>query len=204
MTSNSSGMDDSVTVVPLVLHATSPFGDDSYVRAYKFLRYDGTTLFTRFRWPVGEWVEAEGALEWCGNGIHVCRVEHLPHWLGQELWVVEVDGENVTAHDAVVARRARLVERISAWSGGVAQEFGDHCAGRARELATTTSGAGGRASDAAADAAVGWVSGAAYIAAAVAGESESGSRWGSAYQEGFLRERACQAMWLRDRLALSD
>jgi hypothetical protein len=204
MTSNSSGMDDSVTLVSLVLHATSSFGDDGHVRAYKFLRYDGTTLFTRFRWPVGEWVEAEGALVWCDNGIHACLVRHLPHWLGQELWVVELAGEIVTAHDAVVARRARLVERISAWSGGVAQEFGDHCAGRARELAQTTSGAARRASDAEADAAVGWVSAAAYIAAAVAGESDSGSRSGSAYQEGFLRERARQATWLRDRLALSD
>jgi hypothetical protein len=190
--------------MPLALHATQRVRDDAHVRAYKFLRRDGTTLFTRFAWPVGEWVETEGVLVWCDNGIHACRIEHLPHWLGQELWLMELHGEIVSVHDAVVARRARLVERVSAWSGGVAQEFGDHCARRARELAGTAPAADGRASDAAADAAIGWVSAAAYIAAAVAGEVASGDRTGSVYQKGFLDERARQARWLRDRLELSD
>jgi len=177
---------------------------DADVRAYKFLGYDGTTLFTRFQWPLGEWVEAEGALAWCDNGIHACRIEHLPHWLGQELWLMELAGETVAAPDAVVARRGRLVERITAWSGGLAREFGDYCAGRARELAEATPAVEGRAGDRAADAAFGSVSAAAYIAAVVAGEVGSGSRSGSMYQECFLRERARQAMWLEDRLALSD
>jgi hypothetical protein len=45
-------------------------GHDSTMHAYKFLRYDGTTLLTGFRWPAQEWVEAEGPLGWCENGIH--------------------------------------------------------------------------------------------------------------------------------------
>ena len=62
----------------------------------------------------------------------------------------------------------------------------------------------GRAADAAADAAIGWVSAAAYIVAAVAGEVASGSRSGPLYQQHFLEERVRQATWLQDRLALSD
>jgi hypothetical protein len=174
------------------------------MRAYKFLRRDGTNLLTRFRWPIGEWVEADGPLAWCTNGIHACRVIDLPHWLGQELWLMELDGEILTAPDAIVGRRARLVERIGAWSGGVAQEFADSCARRATALAASAPTVTERASDAAADAAIGWVSGAAYVTAVVAGEVASGRRQGSLYQHHFLAERARQAWWLRDRLVLRD
>ena len=178
--------------------------DDLGMRAYKFLRRDGTNLLTGFRWPVGEWVEADGPLAWCANGVHACRVADLPHWLGQELWLMELGGETLAAPDAIVGRRGRLVERIGAWSGGVAQEFADSCADRAETLATGAPTAVGRARDAGADAAVGWVSGAAYVTAAVAGEVASGRRDGPLYQHYFLAERARQAWWLRDRLALTE
>ena len=174
------------------------------MQAYKFLRRDGTNLLTGFRWPVGEWVEADGPLAWCANGIHACRIEDLPHWLGQELWLMELDGETLAAPDAIVGRRARLVERISEWSGGVAQDFAYSCAGRANALAAGVPSAAGRAGDAASDAAAGWVSGAAYVAAAVAGEVASGRRAGALYQHHFLGERTWQARWIRDRLALRD
>ena len=170
--------------------------------AYKFLRQDGTNLLTGFRWPVGEWVEVDGPLAWCANGIHACRVEDLPHWLGQELWLMELNGETIATPDAIVGRRARLVERIGAWSGGVAQELADSCARRATALATRAPSAAGRASDAAADAAIGWVSGAAYVTAAVAGEVASSKRAGPLYQHHFLAERTRQAWWLHDRLGL--
>ena len=71
-------------------------------------------------------------------------------------------------------------------------------------MAAQTPSAAGRAADAAADAASGWVAGAAYVAAAVAGEVASGVRTGTLYQRHFLAERARQAWWLRDRLALSE
>jgi hypothetical protein len=174
------------------------------MRAYKFLRQDGINLLTGFRWPVGDWVEAQGPLAWCANGVHACRVVDLAHWLGQDLWLMELDGETLAAPDAIIARRGRLVERIGAWSGGVAQEFADSCARRAAALATGAPTAAGRARDAAADAAIGWVSGAAYVTAAVAGEVASGSRAGPLYQEHFLAERIRQAWWLRDHLALGE
>jgi hypothetical protein len=165
---------------------------------------DRSNLLTGYRWPVGEWVEADGPLAWCANGIHACRIEDLPHWLGPELWVIELDGETLAAPDAVVGRRARLVERIGPWSDGVAQEFADSCAQRATALAVGAPSVAGRAGDAAADAAIGWVSGAAYVTAAVAGEVASGTRAGPLYQHHFLAERTRQAWWLRDRLALRD
>ncbi len=174
------------------------------MRAYKFLRRDGTTLLTGFTWPVGEWVEVDGPLAWCHNGVHACRIQDLPHWLGQELWAIELDGEVLSAPDSIVARRARLVGRIDAWSGGVAQEFGESCARRAKALADGNPSATGRAGDAEADAAIGWISAAAYVTAAVAGEVASGSQSGPLYQHYFLAERTRQSWWLQDRLELSE
>ena len=48
------------------------------VIAYKFLNAGAVGLFSRLAWPVpndavpGAWVEAEGPLEVCRNGIHAC------------------------------------------------------------------------------------------------------------------------------------
>ena len=126
------------------------------MNAYKFLGRDRTSAMTRFQWPDAEWVETDGPIERCRTGIHACRIEHLPHWIGPELWSVELDGEIVEAADAAL------------------------------------------------DAAAGWVSATAYIAAAVAGEVASGSRRGALYQHYFLAERTRQAWWLQDRLSLSD
>jgi hypothetical protein len=117
---------------------------------------------------------------------------------------MELAGETVAAPDSVVARRARLLECVDAWSAGVNQEFADNCAQHANALAVETPSVGGRAADAAADAASGWVGGAAYVAAAVAAEAASGARAGALYQHHFLAERTRQASWLRDRLALSE
>jgi hypothetical protein len=179
-------------------------GHDAEVRAYKFLKRDRTTLFTGFQWPIGEWMEATGPIGWCENGIHACRLDDLPHWLGQELWVMELAGETVLAADGVIARRARLLERVDAWSAGVAQEFANDCAQHASDLASRSPSVAGRAADAALDAGSGWVAGAAYVTAAVAAEVASGARSGALYQHHFLAERTRQAQWLRDRLALSD
>jgi hypothetical protein len=172
------------------------------VRAYKFLRREGTTLMTGFRWPIAEWVDVEGPLEWCANGIHACRIEDLPHWLGAELWAAELDGETLATPDSIVARRGRLLERVENWSAGAAQEFAQWCARRASELARGAPSAAARAVDAGANADIGAVAGAAYIAAAVAGEVGSGSRTGVLYQRQFLAERARQSQWIRARLSL--
>ena len=86
----------------------------------------------------------------------------------------------------------------------MAQEFADSCAERAMSLAAEAPPTAERAGDAVANAANGSVAGAAYIAAAVAGEAGSGARTGPRYEDHFLSERARQGLWIRDRLALSD
>jgi hypothetical protein len=174
------------------------------MRAYKFLSRDGTAFLTGFRWPTGEWVEAQGPLGYCDNGIHACRVSDLPHWLGQELWLMELAGDILAAADSLVSRRGRLLERIDAWSGGVAQEFADSCAQRAMSLAAEALSTAERAGDAAANAANGAVAASAYITATVAGEAGSSARSGPLYVDHFLLERTRQALWIQDRLALSE
>jgi hypothetical protein len=174
------------------------------VRVYKFLKRDGTSLFTGFRWPTGEWVEADGPLGYCENGIHACRIDDLAHWLGQQLWLTELAGEILIGADSLVARRARLLEQVDAWSEGVSREFADSCAQRAISLAAGAPSTAERAGDAIANAANGLVAGSAYITAAVAGEAGSGARSGPDYMSHFLSERTRQARWIGDRLALSD
>jgi len=105
--------------------------------AYKFTRPGARSPFTGFEWPVGEWVEAAGAIALCRNGIHACRVEALPRWVDDELWRIEVDGIEVEADGLLVARHGRLVERILAWNEEAARELARSCAARIAELART-------------------------------------------------------------------
>jgi hypothetical protein len=108
------------------------------VIAYKFLRDDGTSVFTGFSWPLpafgpGEWVEA--VVEPCHSGIHACRPEHLPLWAGQVLYEVELDGPMVHDQTKVIGGRARLIRRIDAWEKEVRDRYTRMCADRAHELA---------------------------------------------------------------------
>src|SRR5207253_4772684 len=81
------------------------------VIAYKFLQAGAVGPFTGFRWPVGEWVEAAG-VDPCLQGVHACRVRHLPFWLGRELWEIELAGAVVEQDRKLVAERGRLTQRI--------------------------------------------------------------------------------------------
>jgi hypothetical protein len=112
------------------------------VTAYKFLRPDGTSVFTSFRWPLpdggpGAWVEAE--VEPCRSGVHACRPEHLPLWAGQVLYEVELDGEVADDRMKVIAPRARLTRRIDDWEDSVRDRYTRMCADRAHELARSVS-----------------------------------------------------------------
>ena len=105
--------------------------------AYKFLRPDGTSVFTEFAWPLpnggpGPWVESSIAP--CRSGIPACRPEHLPLWAGQALYEVELDGEIVEERTKLVAARARLIRRIEAWDR-LRDEYTRMCADRGHELA---------------------------------------------------------------------
>jgi hypothetical protein len=107
------------------------------VIAYKFLRDDGTSVFTGFQWPLpgdgpGTWVEAR--VEQCRSGIHACRPTDLPLWAGRRLYEIELSGEMVEEQTKVVASRGRLLRRLEAWDE-LRDEYTRMCADRAHELA---------------------------------------------------------------------
>lgn len=163
--------------------------------AYKWLRPDGTSVFTRFRWPLpdggpGEWVEAPQAL--CRSGIHACRADDLPYWVGRALYEIELDGPIVEEPTKVVAERGRLLRRIDAWDDALRADYTRMCADRGIELVR---GAG---------LPPGWETalegsipeGPALLGfmAARAAEQISGV-------DGYYAERARQTAWLVERLA---
>jgi hypothetical protein len=163
------------------------------VIAYKFLRDDGTGVFTRFAWPLpdggpGEWVQAP--ILTCHSGIHACRVSDLPLWLGRELYEIELADRIVEERTKVVASRGRLVRRIDAWDDDTRAAYSRACAGRAHEyaaglpdweMAVEPAAAGGPAS-------IG------FITARIA-EARDGI-------EAYRAERARQVQWLAERLGL--
>jgi hypothetical protein len=163
------------------------------VIAYKILDRGAVAPYTRFRWREGEWVEADG-VEPCRSGIHACRPRDLPHWLGPELWEIELDGDIVEQERKVVAARGRLVGRIAEWNAALLREFTAACRTETKERVGSIPGLSGFVGDIdrfrAADR-----HGLAAFAAARAAERAGGAR---AYD----RERARQAAWLADRLGL--
>jgi hypothetical protein len=108
------------------------------VIAYKFLRPDGTSVFTGFRWPLpgdgpGAWVEASVAP--CRSGIHACRPSDLPLWVGRHLYEIELAGAIVEQPTKIVAPRARLLRRVEPWDDTLRDTYTRMCADRAHELA---------------------------------------------------------------------
>jgi hypothetical protein len=158
---------------------------------YKFLATGRVGRLSGFAWRPGEWVEVEPPVVPTRHGVHACRVTDLPHWLDDELWETELDGEIVESGTYVVASRGRLAGRVAGWDEAAAAELTEICNARARELGPAHPTAG-------------WVphAGAAYVAAHAAGlAAERESR---TYAEGFATERRRQAAWLADRLGLAD
>lgn len=83
-------------------------------------------------WPVpGEWLEVNGALVPCSNGLHLCAREHLVSWLGPTIWEAEYEGECIDHGDKLVVRRARLVRQVETWNDRTARLFAADCAERA-------------------------------------------------------------------------
>ena len=119
------------------------------VIAYKFLGLHRTALYSGSVWPLGDWIEADGPLALCRNGVHGCRGGDLPGWLDDELWIVELDGELEEDGDVVLARRGRLVRRVDAWDGITALAFAESCVRRMHYQAVSALELVGRAEDAA-------------------------------------------------------
>jgi hypothetical protein len=170
--------------------------------AYKFLARGAVGPFSGFRWPTGSpgpWVEGrtDGRLA-CFSGIHGCAVEHLPYWLHDELWEVELE-EPITAPHKLVAPRGRLLGRLDAWDADSRSAFGLACVERVRPLAEGAPAEAHELVEAILDDAGGLAhralpAGAGFCAARLA-ELVAGT-------DAYERERAAQAAWLAERLAL--
>jgi hypothetical protein len=167
------------------------------MKAYKFLRPQGTGVFTGYGWPLpaagpGELVNAD--LDPCHSGIHACAVYHLPLWLGRILYEIELDGEIVDDAMKLVASRGRLLRRVDPWDEQTYAEYTRMCADRAHELAQEH---GLEGWDAVIEPSVpegGALLG--FVAARIAEEIDG--------EDGYHRERATQTDWLVDRLQLSS
>lgn len=111
--------------------------------AYKFLRPEGVGPFSEYRWPLpvggepGEWVVAATGGGLCRVGVHACERRHLPRWIWEELWEIELDGEIERRRHKLRAPRGRLLRPVEAWSVQTAREFARACATRAAEHAST-------------------------------------------------------------------
>jgi len=163
------------------------------VIAYKFLDEGAVAPFSRFRWPIGEWVVA-GGVDPCIQGVHACRARDLPVWLATELWEIELDGEIVEQSRKVVAARGRLTRRIETWDEQLAHDFGRFCARRTRERVGSIPVLSGYVFDVDRFVAQGRIAIAGF-AAARAAELRDGPR---AYEA----ERLAQSAWLAGRLGL--
>jgi len=125
--------------------AQAPSADDV---AFKFLRRDRCNPFSRFRWPEGEWVETEWAAKASVPGVHACRAEDLPYWLGQELWRIELWESEPETH-GVRARAGRLRERVGAWDQTTARAFAVDCAEAVAERSAAAFADAGKIAEAA-------------------------------------------------------
>lgn len=172
---------------------------------HKFLAKGAVGPLSGFAWPVprsgapGAWVEAVGPLELCARGVHVCRTFELAHWIhDDELWEVEADGDQIEGLDCIVVRRARLVRRIDAWSGGGRRSFGDACVEHAAAQvgAAPTDGVRDLLDDARFMVGSGYVALTAFTAALAVSRSSA-----EAAAEGAYRlERAWQSAWIAEQL----
>jgi hypothetical protein len=102
------------------------------VIAYKFLQPGRIAPFGGTTWPPeGEWMEVE-TVDPCRSGLHACRAEDLPYWLGLgELWEIELDDVAVDERK-LVARRGRLLRRITRWNEQTRKAFVEACTERVR------------------------------------------------------------------------
>jgi hypothetical protein len=102
---------------------------------YKVLGQDGRSFHGgNGVWYKNRWRSVRGRLVPCVNGLHLCRAEHLVQWLGPTIWRAEYDGEMIEHGEKIVARRARVTERIDAWNERTARLFAADCAERVLHL----------------------------------------------------------------------
>ena len=169
-------------------------------RLFKFLRAGRIGPFSDVEWPVptgvdGGWVEATTPLEPCVSGVHVCRVAHLPYWLNDELWEVEIAGAVVEDEAKLVAQKARLSRPMRAWPEPAATRLAEACAWRVRDLAVRELESEDDETAARLAAAVDL----AHVAAIAAAAGEGAASWAAESFLGFVSD-AADAAASRDEL----
>ena len=90
-------------------------------------QYDLPTWDERKGWIPGAWTPLITDLAPCARGYHVCRDEHLPHWLRPRIYACEVRGEIIDHGDKVVAGQIRLTCQTP-WDEMSARLFAIECA----------------------------------------------------------------------------
>jgi len=171
---------------------------------HKFLGKGAVGPLSGFPWPMpgnraaGAWVESTGPLALCASGIHICRASDLAHWIHEELWEVEADGDQLDGFDCVVVQRARLVRRIDEWSGAGGQRFAKACVEHAAAQAgpSPADAIGGLFEDADFMSANGYIALAAYTTALAVSRLHAEAETEAAYR----RERAWQSAWIAHEL----
>jgi hypothetical protein len=174
------------------------------MHAYKFLRPGAVGPFSRVSWPTpaegepGAWLGAAGGdAELCRDGVHACSRDHLPFWLTEELWAVELQEPVVEQRSKLVAPAGRLTARVDGWDADAALAFMAATLDRIRALDQS-----GYMTEAeifcTGDAARADPFGGAALSTMIAVEAAEDAGG----HEAVRRERAAQASWLRERLAL--
>lgn len=167
------------------------------MNALKCLQAGGIAPFSRLAWPLpserhpGAWVEAEPHV--CASGIHACLDRDLPYWLADELWTIELEDVH-RAERKLVARRGRLLARVTAWNEEAMRDFALDCAARAEAIAGRDPALAGYVGDARSAARAGKAPATGFIVARLA-ELVNGA---GAYED----ERVAQSDWIADRLRL--
>jgi hypothetical protein len=118
----------------------------------------------------------------------VCHAHELAHWLHEELWELDVDGDQLAGTDCFVVRRARLIRQVAAWDAAGTVRFAHACIEHADQS--------GAAADALAEARGaadgGYPAIAAYIAALAVGRIGPAAE----LEQGYARERTWQSDWI--------
>jgi hypothetical protein len=168
--------------------------------AYKFLARGAVGPISGFRWPTphgstpGAWVEVEGPLAQCTRGVHLSGPFDLAHWLHDELWEVETDGDQIEGIDCLIVRRARLVRRVGGWNERGALRFAEECIEHSTSLTATKPSdvVRGFLEDAREAAGGGYVAVSAFCAALAASKrAKVGDE-----EQAFRHERRWQSNWI--------
>jgi hypothetical protein len=178
---------------------------------FKFLARGAVGPVSEFPWPQpcqglpGAWVEADAPLRLCASGVHVCRASELAHWLHEELWLIEIDGERIEAMDCVLATRGRLVQQVEAWAKGGADRFARAARDHAAELVAANPEADQlRLQQLLKDAAAHLPHGATALSAFCSAMTVAWLRGGDHFDDaGYREERLWQSAFISRDLALS-